>query len=200
MVDVVSYVLAALDRLKQGAPSLDAQPQPLMKTFDAIREKLDELGLFGQDSLVLLSGGDNRIILDAKGELVSSPLFKNITAPYAVFSSGPHTRKFAQRGTSLKASCDDMAQLFGYSVPCVRIPRGPAGEYLIKDKGFLVTGRFESEVVAAAILVEKACRTELLAPKLGKLHYLNPALCKAEHAVYLASYSRHEKEANSGLR
>lgn len=131
---------------------------------------------------------------------MSSPLFKNIAAPFAVFGSGPYTRTFAQKNAALKASCDDMAQLFGAQVPCVRIPHGPAGAYLIKDKGFLVTGRYEGEVVAAAILVEKACRAELLAPKVGQLHYLNPALCMVEHAVYLASYSQHEKEASDELR
>ena len=200
MVDVASYVLRALERLKQGAPSLDAQPQPLMQTFDALRDTLREQDLFSDDSLVLLSGGGNRVVLNAKGELVSSPLFKNIAAPFAVFGSGPYTRTFAQKNAALKASCDDMAQLFGAQVPCVRIPHGPAGAYLIKDKGFLVTGRYEGEVGAAAILVEKACRAELLAPKVGQLHYLNPALCMVEHAVYLASYSQHEKEASDELR
>ncbi len=190
MIDVASYVLHALERLRQGEQSLDARPQPLMETFDALRDTLKGQGLFDDDTLVLLSGGDNRIVLDAEGKLVSSPLFKNIMAPFAVFSSGPCTREFAQKGVALRASCDDMAQLFD----------GPAGAYLIKDKGFLVTGRFVGEVVAAAILVEKACRAELLAPKIGQLQYLNPALCVVEHTVYLASYSQHEKEASDELR
>lgn len=200
MVDVVSYVLHALDRLRQGEQPLDARPQPLMETFDTVRDTLKELDLFDDDTLVLLSGGDNRIVLDAEGELVSSPLFKNIAAPFAIFSSGPYSREYAQKGVALKASCDDMAQLFGAQLSCVRIPHGPAGSYLIKDKGFLVTGRFVGEVVAAAILVEKSCRAELLAPQIGQLQYLNPALCMIEHAVYLASYSQHEKEASDGLR
>lgn len=200
MIDVASYVLHALERLRQCEQSLDARPQPLMETFDALRDTLKGQGLFDDDTLVLLSGGDNRIVLDAEGKLVSSPLFKNIMAPFAVFSSGPCTREFAQKGVALRASCDDMAQLFGAQAPCVRIPHGPAGAYLIKDKGFLVTGRFVGEVVAAAILVEKACRAELLAPKIGQLQYLNPALCVVEHTVYLASYSQHEKEASDELR
>ena len=48
--------------------------------------------------------------------------------------------------------------------------------------------------------MEKACRAELLAPKIGQLQYLNPALCVVEHTVYLASYSQHEKEASDELR
>lgn len=200
MVDVASYLLSALERLRQGEQSLDARPQPFMESFDTLRDALRKQDLFGDDTLVLLSGGDNRIVLNAEGELVSAPLFKNIRAPFAVFGSGPYTREFVQKGLALGASCDDMAQLFGAQVPCVRIPHGPAGAYLIKDKGFLVTGRFVGEVVAAAILVEKACRAELLAPKIGQLQYLNPVLCVVEHTVYLAFYSQHEKEASDELR
>ena len=36
MIDVASYVLHALERLRQGEQSLDARPQPLMETFDAL--------------------------------------------------------------------------------------------------------------------------------------------------------------------
>ena len=200
MVDVPAVLLSTLERLHQGEPSLDAQPLPLMEAFEALRDALKEQGLLDDDTLIMLASGENRIILDAQGNFVTSPLFKNIKTPCAVFSAGPCTREFAQRGEALRASLDDMAQLFGARVPCVKVPHGPAGAHLIKDQGFLVTGRFPAEVVAAAILVEKACRAELLAPKIGQLHYLNPALCAAEHAVYLASYSKHEREANDGLR
>jgi ribulose-5-phosphate 4-epimerase/fuculose-1-phosphate aldolase len=68
----------------------------------------------------------------------------------------------------------------------------------VEGRGFVVTGRYVEELVAAAILIEKACRAEMLAPKVGQIHYLNPALCMAEHAVYLASYSKREKEAHDG--
>lgn len=200
MVDVPAVLLSTLERLRQGEPLPDAQPLPLMEAFESLCDALKEQGLFGADTLVMLSSGENRVTLDARGSFVTSALFKNVKTPCAVFSAGPFTREFARRGTALRASCDDMAQLFGARVPCVRIPHGPAGAYLIKDRGFLVTGRYMAEAVAAAILMEKACRAELLAPKIGQPRYLNPVLCAAEHAVYLASYSKHEKEANDGLR
>ena len=53
MVDVASYVLHALERLRQGEQSLDARPQPLMETFDALRDTLKGQGLFDDDTLVL---------------------------------------------------------------------------------------------------------------------------------------------------
>ena len=96
----------------------------------------------------------------------------------------------------LRASTDDMAQMFGVQVPCGEAPWGNPIAFLLKDQGFLVTGRYVGELVAAAILVEKTCRIELLAPHVGEIHYLNPVLCLAEHAVYRASYSKHEREAS----
>lgn len=200
MVDVPAVLLSTVERLRKDEPLPDTRPLPLLEAFEAVREALKEQELYNDDTLVLLADGESRIILDAQGKLVTSPLFKSVTTPFAVLSSGASSLECARRGTPLKASCDDMAQLFGPRVPCVKVPRGQASAYLIKDQGFLVTGRFPAEVVAAAILVEKACRAELLAPKIGQLHYLNPALCAAEHAMYLASYSKHEREANDGLR
>lgn len=186
--------------LRQRGDAKDLHPQPLMERFESIRSRLQDLGLFGDDTLVLLSSGGNRVIVDAKGTLVSSSLFDRINASYAVFSAGTYSLKYAGTNLPLKASCDDMAQLFGPRVPCGDSPWADLGAFLVKDRGFIVTGRYEDELIAAAILIEKACRVELLSHKVGIPHYLNPALCLAEHAVYLASYSKHEKEANDGQR
>lgn len=175
-----------------------APPKAPADTLSSVKEKLGPIGLFSDDALLFVSGGGNRIIIDAAGTIVGSPLFDSVDAPLALFDVGTYALEYAKRGKALKASTDDMAQMFGPRVPCGERPWGHAPAFLLKDRGFLVTGRYEEELVAAAILIEKACRSELLAPKVGQVHYLNPALCMVEHAVYLASYSKREKEAHDG--
>lgn len=192
-------VRAAYSRLssrKQGDVRSAASPKAPAETLSSIKDKLAPLGLFSDEALLFLSGGGNRIIMDASGGLVGSSLFDNVDAPFALFDVGTFALEYAKRGKALKASTDDMAQLFGARVPCGERPWGRSNAFLVRDRGFVVTGRYEEELVAAAILIEKACRAELLAPKIGQIQYLNPALCAAEHAVYLASYSKREKEAN----
>ena len=174
-----------------------SKPASLQDDFDAIKEQLSEVGLFHDNSLVLLAKEGNRIVLDAQGTLVSTPFFERVQAPCALFSHSDATLRYAAQGQPLRASTDDMAQLFGARVPCGTAIWGNPTAFLLKDQGFLVTGRYVGELVAAAILIDKACRAELLAPKIGELTYLNPVLCMAERAMYLASYSRHEKEEAS---
>lgn len=165
---------------------------PPLSEFEEIRQQLKENGLFGDETLVLIAHDGVRVVFDSEGRLVRSELFDAIKAPLALFTPGTHALTFATRGLPVYASNDDMAQMFGYALPCVDIPpkKGPA--FLIRDRGFLVTGRFANELVAAAILAEKLCRIELLAPAIGAVHHLNPALCAAEHAVYRAAYSKRQ--------
>ena len=59
----------------------------------------------------------------------------------------------------------------------------------------MAVGRYPKEVVAAAILVEKMAKTEVLGSALGKIHYINPLLTKIMHLVYKKRYSRREREA-----
>lgn len=170
----------------------------IVDEFLSIKRQLQDLGLFSEDALVLVAGGGVKVVFDAEGRTVRSDIFDKVEAKYAVFTSGPFSRAYAEAGKSLKASCDDMAQMFGPVVRCVAHPDRLGSAFIIKDRGFVATGRFESELIAAAILLEKMCRAELLAPKIGELAYLNPALCAVEHAVYLSTYSKHEKEAEDG--
>lgn len=166
-------------------------PSPL-SAFDEIRRQLLVQALFDDETLVLIAHDGERVVFDAQGNPAHSELFDRITAPFAVFTPGTYARRQSEREVAVKASNDDMAQLFGYELPCVDIPRRDMPAALIRNRGLLVTGRFPKELVAAAILCEKSCRVELLAPAIGHAHYLNPALCAAEHAVYLAAYSRRQ--------
>lgn len=165
--------------------------------FEVIGQGLEDAGLLCADTLVMVGGGGVKVVFDHEGHLVRSDLFRHVRAPFTVFSTGTYSLAFAKEGRPLRASTDDMAQMFGPKLACVELGRVRGSSVLVKDKGFMVTGRYPAELVAAATLVEKACRAELLVPAIGELHYLNDALSVAEHAVYLASYSKHEKEATS---
>lgn len=167
--------------------------------FEYIRNRLGVLGLFNEESLFMADNGETRIIFDHEGNETTSVLFDRIREPLAVFTPGVYAFAFAGKGHALKASCDDMAQMFGYSIPCVTVPGRNGRAFLIKDRGMLVTGRYLKEAEAAVILAEKMCRTEILAEKTGRTVFrLDPLLSFAEHAVYMTGYSRKEKEADHG--
>lgn len=170
----------------------------LLDDFDMVKGRLLELGLFHDDSLLLLSGEGRRAVFNARGELVGSRVFTDVRAGFALLSHGTYSEQYARLGRPLLASTDDMAQMFGPRILCAARLGGTAVARVVEGRGFLVTGRYADELVAAAILFEKACRAELLAPKVGALHYLDPTLCVLEHRVYRASYTRREREVHHG--
>ena len=170
----------------------------ILEQFESIRKELVSLSLFDEGSLIMIRKDSEKTIFDQDGNEVFSSLFEQIEEPFAVFTSGKYTRMYSEKGISLKASCDDMAQMFGYEVRCISVPQKNGRAFLIRDQGMLVTGRYRKELIAAAILAEKMCRTEILAEKTGRIHYLHPLLCRIEHLVYMNSYSKTEKEAEHG--
>ena len=187
--DMVSRHLS--DRGSQTQESPQGYPSPLSE-FDEIRRQLLAQGLFDDETLVLIARDGERVVFDAQGHPVRAGFFDCVAAPFALFTPGTHARRQSEQEAAVKASTDDMAQLFGYELPCVDVPHRDMPAALIRNRGLLVTGRFPKEPVAAVILGEKLCRVELLAPAIGQAHHLNPMLCAAEHAVYLAAYSRRQ--------
>lgn len=190
--------LARSIRDGDGVSVSGSTPLSLDDAFEAIRDELRDVGLLCDETLVLIARGGNRIIYDAQGQIVGSSLFDRMDVSYAVFTAGQYSREYAKEHRILRASCDDMAQMFGPQIPCGKRPWGNHPAFLVEDEGFVATGRYPSELIAAAVLVEKACRTEMLAPTIGAPTYLNPLLCAAEHAVYLASYSKPERKEHDG--
>ncbi|MBQ6489753.1 MAG: hypothetical protein IJI75_11035 [Solobacterium sp.] len=168
------------------------EQERIIQTYLYLSSCLKKERLFHADTLFLLPGN---IVLNAEGERTSSPLFDMLKADCALFTYGEYSRKYAEKKQGLRPSIDDMAQMFGSTVASRILPARNDNACLIQNKGFVVTGRFENELIAAALLVEKACRTEMLAGKIGQIRYLGPVLAEAEHAVYLMKYSKHEKEA-----
>ncbi len=166
--------------------------------FASIRAQLEQLGLFGGQTLVMLGAGEERTVLDAEGNEAGKAWFDGISAPAAVFTSGRYSRAYAAEGRPVRAFTDDMAQMFGGRVGCVETPAGDRPAFLIRDRGFVVTGRFDSELIAACILMEKMCMAAVLAPKLGGVKPLGGLLCSLEHRVYLKKYSRPAQQAAAG--
>ena len=165
--------------------------------FEAVRAQLSELGLFDRRSLVMLRQRGGRVVLNAEGKRVAPTMFEGVTAELAVLTAGRYALQYAALGKPVTASTDDMAMMFGHRVRCVDRPDGGDAAYIIRGRGFLVTGRFESELIAACILMEKMCKAELLAPAAGKVRHLNPALSALEHSVYMKKYSKNEREASA---
>lgn len=166
--------------------------------FRSIRDRLTALGLFDGDSLVMLPVDGGRVVLDSAGNEAHTDIFDGLPAGMAVLTAGQYARRYAAGGGTIRASTDDTAQMFGARVRCVDAPAGDAPAFLLKDLGFVVTGRFENELVAACILMEKMCMACLLSPVLGGLKPLSGPLCALEHAVYLKKYSRPSRLASQG--
>ena len=61
-----------------------------------------------------------------------------------------------------------------------------------------MTARFENELIAACILLEKLCMTARLSPRIGTPKPLAAPLCLIEHAVYTKKYSRPSLAAAQG--
>lgn len=163
--------------------------------FDSIRGQLMDLGLFNADSLVMFRSAHKQVVLDASGNIVHTKFFDEVQAELSVLTSGRYSAEYAVKGDTISAANDDMAQMFGACVRCTEKPNGKSAAFVIRNKGFVVTARFESELIAACILMEKMCMTSLLSPKLGGMKRLGKLLCGLEHTVYLKKYSQNAAKA-----
>lgn len=163
---------------------------PIRQTFASVRARLEALDLWDGGTLLLLSQESGRTVLDAAGVPVTTELFSAVSAPMAVLTAGKYSRAFAQRPHALRAATDDAAQMFGVCVPVAAALRRGVAACIVPDTGFIVTARFENELVAACILLEKLCMTALCSQRIGTPKPLSAPLCLLEHAVYTKKYSR----------
>ena len=163
--------------------------------FASVRARLMELGLWDADSLVMTAPG---AVCSAAGEPVEAALFSAVSAPMAVLTAGRYAREFAKAPHALCAETDDAAQMFGVCVPVRSAPRRGDTACIVPNRGFVVTARFENELIAACILLEKLCMTARLSPRIGTPKPLAAPLCLIEHAVYTKKYSRPSLAAAQG--
>mgnify|MGYP007106862086 CR=1 FL=1 len=163
--------------------------------FASVRARLMELGLWDADSLVMTAPG---AVCSAAGEPVEAALFSAVSAPMAVLTAGRYAREFSKAPHALCAETDDAAQMFGVCVPVRSAPRRGDTACIVPNRGFVVTARFENELIAACILLEKLCMTARLSPRIGTPKPLAAPLCLIEHAVYTKKYSRPSLAAAQG--
>lgn len=163
--------------------------------FASVRARLEELGLWDENALVMSAPG---AVYSAAGEPAAAELFSAVSAPMAVLTAGRYAREFVRNPHALRAETDDAAQMFGVRVPVRSAPRRGDIACLVPGVGFIVTARFENELIAACILLEKLCMTARLSPRIGTPKPLSAPLCLMEHAVYTKKYSRPSLAAAQG--
>ncbi len=109
----------------------------------------------------------------------------------------PGAREVSDTLNVLRASLDDMAQIVGVTARVAKAPEPRAlcaalvrrNACFVRGRGMLVTGRSVGEAVTAAILLEKAARTELLARRIGGARPVPLLAALLMHAVYQKKYS-----------
>lgn len=164
--------------------------------FASVRARLSELELWDADSLVMTAPG---AVCSAAGEPVETALFSAVSAPMAVFTARAIRpanlpkllTRFAPRPTTPRrySAC---------ACPVRSAPRRGDTACIVPNRGFVVTARFENELIAACILLEKLCMTARLSPRIGTPKPLAAPLCLIEHAVYTKKYSRPSLAAAQG--
>lgn len=161
-----------------------------MKDIKQIIGALKDFNLLSAKTLICKEGK----VYNSESKEIEISFFSNIKVPFAVFSVGKYSHEYLKEARALRPSTDDSAMMFGGKVKVIK--KGyPTTNCLILGDGFVAVGRYPKEVVAAAILVEKMAKTEVLGSALGKIHYINPLLTKIMHLVYKKRYSRREREA-----
>jgi hypothetical protein len=163
-----------------------------MRRIDEILKTLKDVNLLTEKTLVMIKGEAGKEIFNFCGERVESHLFDRINTPFALFTFGKYSSEYCKMGKAIVAANDDAALMFGHKVKYLK-DKNPKTNGLIFNEGFVVVGRFPNEITAAAILLEKMCKVEMLAGKIGKVKHLNPFLATLEHFVYKRNYSKKEK-------
>lgn len=159
-----------------------------MKEVLRIIEELKKNDLFNKDTLIMTYINEVKTVYNSEGKIISTNIFDEVFTKYACITSGTYSLEYSNYNRPLKASNDDAAMMFG---PIVKVKLKDASKpSIIRYNGFLATGRFINELIAQSILLEKMCKAEMLASKIGTIKYLNPILCVLEHIVYKLSYSK----------
>ncbi|MEG2054421.1 MAG: class II aldolase/adducin family protein, partial [Oscillospiraceae bacterium] len=146
---------------KESLELLEKQLQNLVPTA----QPLPVLVLKSNDENCITANGDEK-----QGEVFSAIFKEKSDVKAIMLINTEYTMLTAQKLTVLKASLDDMAQIVGITAKiandftentilnCLK----KRNACLVKGKGMLVTGRSSKEALTTAVLLEKACRTEIL--------------------------------------
>jgi L-fuculose-phosphate aldolase len=116
----------------------------------------------------------------------------------AFMSRAPYTLAWAERGISLPAVVDDLAQFVGTKVPVAEAlpPRPPRHDALfVKGRGLLVSG---PDAEALAMVVEKAARAAICGEAIGGAVKIPAIEARLMHFVYKQSYAKRARKAAVG--
>ena len=175
------------------------EQEDIMIQLRKIFDDLFHAGLDMERTIVLIKENDGMVAYDHELKPCDTQRFKDIfygDYAYGIFSAGNYSKQIHGEYKRVRASLDDTAQMFGpYIDVNDEVKKNRSAQYL-KD-GFLVLGRFETETVASAILMEKTAKVEVSGSKIGNLHYIHPLMGRIEHLVYLKKYSSNEKKRAS---
>lgn len=118
---------------------------------------------------------------------------------YIVNATNSLIRAVSERG-SLRPWLDDLAQIAGPSIRCVReVPPAPRqveaairgrNAVLIRGGGALCAGQSEEDARAVCALLEKSCMAQLYAESVPGCRPLHPADAVLQRLIYQKSYKR----------
>ena len=184
--------------------------------FHRIAEQLNKAGFTGGEVTAAIRGDEGEYFLallqygsGAYEAAIAPKSLDDATDPFAaaflekpdaqviLLLAGDYAKKAANALRFLRAELDDMAQIVGVTARVAQAPKPRAlcaalknrNACFVRGQGMLVTGRSVGEAVTAAILLEKAARTELLARRLGGAKPVPLFAALLMHAVYQKKYS-----------
>ncbi len=119
-----------------------------------------------------------------------------------VFAVTKEISEYSLKGSVLRPSLDDLAQIIGPDVPVVENASAKAvlsafknrGGCLINGTGAMGCGRNLPEAIAAVQIIQKACEAEILGGAIGEIKYLPEDVAKKLREDFLNSYSIANRE------
>jgi len=110
----------------------------------------------------------------------------------------PYICKMSSIGCDLRSFIDDMGQIAGVKVRCMKEEaaseyinqsKETSGAVMIKDKGAICFGTDWDEAYATALVLEKACEAAYLGRKTSTAP-INCFVARKEHRLYVTGYSK----------
>jgi ribulose-5-phosphate 4-epimerase/fuculose-1-phosphate aldolase len=171
----------------------------LIKVYGLLAQRLDKNSYLMTQENILLSNVHKEDVnqYDINTGEIGKLLCAREDLDAVVFACTPDSVTVSSKGKAVKPALDDTAQLIGEDIPVIDEINSALilkavenrGGCLINGAGILGVGRNLTEAVAAVQIIEKACEAEVLAPKIGGVHYLPHETAAALRKEFLESYS-----------
>lgn len=127
--------------------------------------------------------------------------FSGKGADCVIETATPFLKKISEFGADMRAYIDDMTQIIGPGVRCLKadaserqiakaMGEGKNGAVLLEGKGALCSGSDESDAEAVCIVLEKNAMAALIGKAGTRIHAVNPLFAMYERRVYVEKYSK----------